>query len=140
MIEYRIDEDLAGVRLDKFLRKKLDRVPASHLFKKIRTKKVRVNGKRAQPEQPLQAGDVVSLRGSEETLQGPEGAPARKPPEPKLDTTKLRTLGWSPQMPFDRGLRETVDWYRANEWWWRPITDRDASFKSYYRAQYEAHR
>lgn len=92
MIEYRIDEDLAGVRLDKFLRKKLDRVPASHLFKMIRTKKVRVNGKRAQPEQPLQAGDVVSLRGSEETLQGPEGAPARKPPEPKLDTSKLQVL------------------------------------------------
>ena len=38
-----------------------------------------------------------------------------------LDTGKLRQLGWAPQVPFDRGLAETVAWYRANEWWWRPL-------------------
>src|SRR5688572_5572199 len=31
-----------------------------------------------------------------------------------LDSTKLRTLGWSPQISFEAGLRETVDWYRHN--------------------------
>ncbi len=29
-----------------------------------------------------------------------------------LDTTKLRELGWTPHVPFDEGLRETVEWYR----------------------------
>ncbi len=53
-----------------------------------------------------------------------------------LDTAKLRSLGWSPRIAFDEGLRETVDWYRANEWWWRPIKEQDPRFKSYYEAQY----
>ena len=34
------------------------------------------------------------------------------------------------------GLRETVAWYRENEWWWRPIKERDPAFKAYYEAQY----
>ena len=61
MIEFSVDEDAAGMRLDKYLRRKLDQVPASHLFKMIRTKKVRINGKRAQPEQILSAGDRLEL-------------------------------------------------------------------------------
>jgi dTDP-glucose 4,6-dehydratase len=54
-----------------------------------------------------------------------------------LDTTKLRGLGWTPQVPFEDGLRETVEWYRRNEWWWRAIKERDPMFRSYYQAQYE---
>ena len=53
-----------------------------------------------------------------------------------LDTTKLRGLGWTPRIPFDAGLATTVDWYRRNEWWWRPIKDADPAFRSYYDAQY----
>ena len=53
-----------------------------------------------------------------------------------LDTTKLRTLGWQPEVSFETGLAETVAWYRANEWWWRPIKERDPAFKAYYEAQY----
>jgi dTDP-glucose 4,6-dehydratase len=53
-----------------------------------------------------------------------------------VDTSKLRTLGWSPEVPFESGLSETVDWYRNNEWWWRPIKDEDSAFRTYYEAQY----
>ncbi|HSC25773.1 MAG TPA: dTDP-glucose 4,6-dehydratase [Vicinamibacterales bacterium] len=53
-----------------------------------------------------------------------------------LDTSKLRALGWAPQVPFDRGLAETVDWYRGNEWWWRPIKHEDPAFRTYYETQY----
>ena len=53
-----------------------------------------------------------------------------------LDTTKLRSLGWAPQVPFDQGLRETIEWYRSNAWWWRPIKEQDPQFKAYYEAQY----
>jgi dTDP-glucose 4,6-dehydratase len=53
-----------------------------------------------------------------------------------LDTTKLRALGWAPERSFDAGLAETVAWYRDNEWWWRPVKERDAAFKAYYEAQY----
>jgi len=54
-----------------------------------------------------------------------------------LDTTKLRALGWQPQVPFEEGLTATVEWYRRNEWWWRPIKEQDPAFKSYYQAQYD---
>jgi len=53
-----------------------------------------------------------------------------------LDTTKLRGLGWQPEVPFDTGLAATVDWYRANEWWWRPIKEGDPAYRAYYDAQY----
>lgn len=53
-----------------------------------------------------------------------------------LNTAKLQGLGWTPQVTFEQGLRETVEWYRANEWWWRPIKDQDAAFRAYYQAQY----
>jgi dTDP-glucose 4,6-dehydratase len=53
-----------------------------------------------------------------------------------LDTAKLQKLGWAPQMAFDEGLKDTVDWYRKNEWWWRPIKENDPAFRAYYQAQY----
>ena len=53
-----------------------------------------------------------------------------------LDTTKLRGMGWRPQMRFEDGLADTVTWYRNHESWWRPITDGDPSFKAYYQEQY----
>jgi dTDP-glucose 4,6-dehydratase len=53
-----------------------------------------------------------------------------------LDTAKLRALGWKPEVPFDEGLKDTVRWYRENEWWWRPIKEEDPAFRAYYQAQY----
>jgi dTDP-glucose 4,6-dehydratase len=53
-----------------------------------------------------------------------------------LHTGKLQALGWTPSIDFERGLAETIAWYRANEWWWRPIKQEDPAFKSYYQAQY----
>jgi len=36
-----------------------------------------------------------------------------------IDSTKLRkTLGWSPKFGFDEALKDTIDWYKENEWWW----------------------
>jgi dTDP-glucose 4,6-dehydratase len=53
-----------------------------------------------------------------------------------LDSSKLRRLGWTPRESFDDGLRATVDWYRDNDWWWRPIKEADPRFREYYDAQY----
>jgi len=39
-----------------------------------------------------------------------------------LDSTKLRSeLGWSPEIPFEKGFRETVLWYKENRSWWEPL-------------------
>jgi dTDP-glucose 4,6-dehydratase len=53
-----------------------------------------------------------------------------------LDTTKLQAMGWAPKHDFAQGLAETVDWYRNNEWWWRPIKEQDPAFREFYQTQY----
>lgn len=39
-----------------------------------------------------------------------------------IDSTKLRTeLGWSPKYTdFEQGLKDTIEWYKSNESWWKP--------------------
>jgi dTDP-glucose 4,6-dehydratase len=42
-----------------------------------------------------------------------------------IDPTRIRTeLGWRPSVTLDQGLARTVDWYLANEGWWRALQDR----------------
>jgi dTDP-glucose 4,6-dehydratase len=41
-----------------------------------------------------------------------------------VDIAKITALGWRRQRTLDEALLATVDWYRANEWWWRPLKDR----------------
>jgi dTDP-glucose 4,6-dehydratase len=51
-----------------------------------------------------------------------------------LDGTKLAALGWRNKVDFADGLRQTVDWFRANEGWWRAIKGGD--WDAYYERQY----
>ena len=38
-----------------------------------------------------------------------------------VDIAKITALGWRKQRTLDEALAATVDWYRGNEWWWRPL-------------------
>ena len=41
-----------------------------------------------------------------------------------IDPSKIeQELGWRAQESFETGLAKTVDWFLANEWWWRPIRE-----------------
>jgi dTDP-glucose 4,6-dehydratase len=51
-----------------------------------------------------------------------------------VDSRKLTKIGWQPLVPFDDGLKTTVEWYRQNESWWRPI--KSGEFRAYYEAMY----
>jgi dTDP-glucose 4,6-dehydratase len=42
-----------------------------------------------------------------------------------VDWTKInQELGYEPQVKFEDGLRETIQWYRDNEEWWKPLKNR----------------
>ena len=51
-----------------------------------------------------------------------------------VDSSKLRRIGWQPSVSFEEGLKKTVEWYRKNESWWRPI--KSGEFRQYYEEQY----
>ena len=45
-----------------------------------------------------------------------------------IDASKIESeLGWTPSETFESGLRKTVEWYLANEAWWRAV--RDGSYR-----------
>jgi dTDP-glucose 4,6-dehydratase len=51
-----------------------------------------------------------------------------------LDGSRLRGLGWTPQVSFDTGIKTTVDWYAEHRDWWEPI--KSGAWHDYYQAQY----
>jgi dTDP-glucose 4,6-dehydratase len=68
---------------------------------------------------------VLGLTGKPETLK--TIVPDRPGHDRRylLDSSKLRReLGWKPQIPFEDGLRATVEWYAAERGWWEPLKDR----------------
>ena len=41
-----------------------------------------------------------------------------------INPSKIRDeLGWEPSVNWDEGFRQTIEWYLANESWWRPLVD-----------------
>jgi dTDP-glucose 4,6-dehydratase len=51
-----------------------------------------------------------------------------------LDGSKLAALGWRNRTPFPEGLAATVDWFVANEGWWRAAKSGD--WDTWYARQY----
>lgn len=51
-----------------------------------------------------------------------------------VDCSKLGKLGWKPRYGFEEAMAETVQWYVANEWWWKNI--KSGEYEEYYRQNY----
>ena len=66
MREFKINKNDAGQRLDKFILKTVKGMPISLMYKAIRTKKIKVNRKRAEQKQMLVEGDIVQMFLSED--------------------------------------------------------------------------
>ncbi len=69
MREIRVQENEAGQRLDKYLRKYFPSAPDSFLYKMLRRKNILLNGKKAQGSSLLCVGDVICLYLSEDTIE-----------------------------------------------------------------------
>jgi dTDP-glucose 4,6-dehydratase len=45
-----------------------------------------------------------------------------------IDASRIRDeLGWEPRETFETGIAKTVEWYLANESWWRPLVEAKAA-------------
>ncbi len=54
----------------------------------------------------------------------------------QVDWTKLnRATGWKPEVEFEAGVQQTVEWYQAHEDWWRPL--KSGEFLDYYKKNYK---
>jgi dTDP-glucose 4,6-dehydratase len=53
-----------------------------------------------------------------------------------IDHTKLTNeLGWKPEKSFENGIKETIEWYKDNEWWWKKL--KSGEYLEYYKKQYK---
>ncbi len=68
MKEYVIGKNDSGQRLDKYLTKTFPNLPKSLMYKYIRIKRIKVNGKRAEISTRLNEGDTVSLYVNDELI------------------------------------------------------------------------
>jgi dTDP-glucose 4,6-dehydratase len=80
---------------------------------------------------------ILSLLGKPESLIRPVTDRPGHDRRYSLDCAKLRAMGWAPQVPFEEGLRRTVEWYRAHEAWWRPIKEESPAFRDHYQKHYK---
>ena len=90
-----------------------------------------------------QAGEIYNIGGGTElsnleltnlllTSTGRDGSYVERVADRKghdrrysVSINKIRSeLGYSPQVPFDQGLADVVQWYRDNRWWWEPLKER----------------
>lgn len=61
MIEYIIDDEYSGVRIDRYLRKKLKNTNLSDIYKMIRKGKIKINKKKVKQDTRLNSGDILQL-------------------------------------------------------------------------------
>ena len=64
---------------------------------------------------------LLELTGRDETAIEPVADRLGHDRRYSVDISKVSALGWKMQRSFDESLRETVNWYRDNRWWWEPL-------------------
>lgn len=81
MKQYTATANDEGVRLSRFVQSVTRDFPTSLLYKSFRNKRIKVNGKRAEPDTRLSAGDLIELYINDEFF--PVGKPAAKTAKPR---------------------------------------------------------
>jgi 23S rRNA pseudouridine955/2504/2580 synthase len=92
-----VDSESAGTRLDQFLMRLLPSVPRSRVFRIVRKGEVRVNGKRAGPQQRLQERDIVRVPPVRVEAEPVPGEPKRVPAR-VLDTVQGAIISEDPRL------------------------------------------
>ena len=75
MKEFTISKNDAGQRMEKFITKAIPKLPSSLLYKYIRLKRIKLNGKRCEISTRLSVGDIVQCYVSDEFFEAEEKRP-----------------------------------------------------------------
>ena len=79
---------------------------------------------------------VLTLMGKPGTLVTPVEDRKGHDRRYALDCSKLLALGFKHQFDFEKGLKDTIEWYKANEKWWRPLKVA-GGYRSYLKKAYK---
>lgn len=52
-----------------------------------------------------------------------------------LDCSKLANIGWTPKHEFPKAMKFTVEWYKQNDVWWKPL--KSGEYLEYYKEHYK---
>lgn len=91
-----IQEDYAGIRCDKFLRKHFPGASSGFLYKMLRKKNILLNGKRASGSETLAASDEIKVFFSDETY-----CKLRSTEAESSDFAKLASIRTAPDIVFE---------------------------------------
>ena len=78
-----------GVRLSRFVESVTKDMPRSMMYKAFRNKRIKVNGKRAEPDTRLHQNDLIELYINDEFFRAGAAAPAKKPPRRQPPVTVI---------------------------------------------------
>jgi len=68
------------------------------------------------------AETILKLTNKEHLFRGYKGRRLKDDERYALDGTKITyDLRWRPKTSFDDGIKQTIEWYRQNEWFWKYI-------------------
>ncbi len=78
---------------------------------------------------------ILACAGKPETLVRPvQGLRPGHDQRYAVDTSKIRALGWRPDLDLEAGIAKTVAWYTARRDWWEPI--KSGEYREYYQKHY----
>ena len=93
-----------------------------------------VGGSRALPNIAV-VKEILKALGKPESLMTPVADRPGHDRRYAITTEKLeRETGWKAEMPFEQGLRATIDWYRDNPAWIANV--KSGEYQTYYQRNY----
>lgn len=89
MKQFTAGENENGVRLSRFVEAVTSNMPRSMMYKSFRNKRIKVNGKRGEPDTRLQTGDIVELYINDEFFPAVPVTSVKKPPRRQPPVTVI---------------------------------------------------
>lgn len=133
MPELTVDRNGAGQRLDRFLQKLLPGMPRGHVFKLLRKRKVRVNGKRAKAEARLKEGDRVLIHMPDDQFESDAkrqvGKATRLDFSPVFEDAHLLVVSKPPFLPVHPGAGHDSDSLIDQVHAYLEVQDRPSTFR-----------